>query len=229
VKLSLDLVEGRFLSRLSRFSALAEVAGREVLVHVPNSGRLRELLTPEHRLLLRPVYSDHRKCGFDLALVDLESTLVSADARLPSHLLAEAVQESRVPQFLGYSRVRREVTFGESRLDLLLESPGRRCYVETKSVTLVVNGAALFPDAPTTRGVRHLNSLAQAVADGHRAAVVFVIQRNDAASFSPHDLADPEFGKALRRCVGAGVEALAYCCQVSELEIKLAEPVPVKL
>jgi sugar fermentation stimulation protein A len=229
VKLSPDLVEGRFLTRLNRFSALAEVAGREVLVHVPNSGRLGELLVPGYRVLLKPVYSDHRKCGFDLALVDLESTLVSADARLPSRLLAEAVQKGKAPQFLGYSLVRREATFGESRLDLLLEAPGGLCYVETKSATLVVNGGALFPDAPTTRGVRHLNSLAQAVADGHRAAVVFVIQRDDAISFSPHDVADPEFGKTLRRCVGAGVEALAYCCQVSEQEIKLAEQVPVKL
>lgn len=229
MKLSPDLVEGRFLLRLSRFSALVEVDGREVMAHVPNSGRLRELLLPGYRMLLRPASGDHRKCGFDLALVDLESTLVSADARLPSHLLAEAVQDGRVPQFRGYSRIRREVTFGESRLDLLLEAPGGICYVETKSVTLVVNGAALFPDAPTIRGVRHLKSLGQAVAGGHRAAVVFVVQRDDAAAFSPHDAADPEFGRALRRCMKEGVEAIAYCCQVSEQEVKLAGPVPVEL
>jgi sugar fermentation stimulation protein A len=101
--------------------------------------------------------------------------------------------------------------------------------VETKSATLVVDGTALFPDAPTTRGVRHLNSLAQAAALGHRAAVVFVVQRGDAAAFSPHDIADPEFGKALRRCVGAGVEALAYCCEVSEQEVRLAWPALMKL
>jgi sugar fermentation stimulation protein A len=229
LKLSPDLVEGHFLVRLNRFSALAEVDGREVMVHVPNSGRLRELLVPGYRILLKPVYGDHRKCGFDLALVDLESTLVSADARLPSHLLVEALQEGRALRFRGYPRMRREVTFGESRLDLLLEAPEGLCYVETKSVTLVVDGMALFPDAPTTRGVRDLNSLAQAVADGHRAAVVFVVQRDDSTAFSPHDVADPEFGKALRRCVGAGVEALAYCCQVSQQEVKLAEQVPVKL
>jgi sugar fermentation stimulation protein A len=229
VKLSPDLVEGRFVVRLNRFSALVEVDGREAMVHVPDSGRLRELLVPGYRILLRPVLGDHRKCGFDLALVDLESTLVSADARLPSHLLAEAMQEGRASQFRGYSRIRREVTFGESRLDLLLEAPGGLCYVETKSVTLVVNGAALFPDAPTIRGVRHLNSLAQAVAGGHRAAVVFVVQRNDATAFSPHDTADPEFGRALRLCMEVGVEAIAYCCRVSEREIKLAEPVPVEL
>jgi sugar fermentation stimulation protein A len=229
VKLSPDLVEGRFVVRLNRFSALVALDGREVIVHVPNSGRLRELLVPGYRMLLRPVHGNHRKCGFDLALVDLESTLVSADARLPSHLLAEAVQEGRAPQFQGYSRIRREVTFGESRLDLLLEAPERLCYVETKSVTLVVNGAAFFPDAPTIRGVRHLNSLAQAVAGGHRAAVVFVVQRDDATAFSPHDAADPEFGRTLRRCVEMGVEAIAYCCQISEQEIKLSELVPIEL
>ena len=229
MKLSRDLVEGRFLRRLNRFAAQVEVSGQEVMVHVANSGRLGELLVPGYRMLLKPVSGDHRKCGYDLALVDLGSTLVSADARLPNTLLAEAVAQGNLPEFLGCSSIRREVVFGESRLDFLLEGAEGCCYVETKSVTLVVDGVAWFPDAPTTRGVKHMNHLAQAVGLGHRAAVVFVIQRDDARAFSPHDVADPEFGAALRRSVAAGVEAYAYRCRVTEGELTLADRVPVEL
>ena len=229
MQLTQDLVDGRFVRRLNRFAALVEVAGREVMVHVANSGRLKELLVPGYRMLLRPVSGDHRKCGYDLALVDVGSALVSADARLPNPLLAEAVAQGNLPEFLGYTSIRREVVFGESRLDFLLEGPDGCCYVETKSVTLVVDGVAWFPDAPTIRGVKHLNHLAQLVGLGHRAAVVFVIQREDARAFSPHDTADPEFGAALRRSVAAGVEAYAYRCRVTEGELTLADRVPVKL
>ena len=229
MELTRDLVEGRFVTRLNRFAALVEVAGQEVMVHVANSGRLEELLVPGYRMLLRQVSGDHRKCAYDLALVDLGSALVSADARLPNALLAEALSEGKVPEFQGYTSVRREVVFGESRLDLLLDGPNGSCYVEAKSVTLVVDGVAWFPDAPTTRGVKHLNHLAQAVGLGHRAAVVFVIQRADARALSSYDTADPEFGAALRRSVAAGVEAYAYRCRVTEAELTLADRVPVVL
>ena len=101
--------------------------------------------------------------------------------------------------------------------------------METKSVTLVEDGVARFPDAPTIRGVKHLNHLARAVAEGHRAAVVFVIQRHDARSLQPHDTADPEFGKTLRRVVKSGVEALAYRCLVTPFEITLSQRVPIEL
>jgi sugar fermentation stimulation protein A len=223
------LVEGRFIVRLNRFAARMEVAGREVMVHLANSGRLGELLVPGYRMLLRPVEGSHRKCPFDLALVDLGSTLCSADARLPNNLLAEAIESGRMAEFPGYSRIKREVTYGESRLDLLLENAGLPCLVETKSVTLVEDGRALFPDAPTLRGVKHLNSLIRATSEGYRAAVVFVVQRDDATEFAPHDRADPMLGETLRRAVNSGVEAFAYCCRVSEREIQLANRIPIVL
>lgn len=229
MKLSPDLVEGRFIVRLNRFAAKMDVAGREVMVHLANSGRLGELLVPGYRMLLKPVEGAHRKCPFDLALVDLGLTLCSADARLPNQLLAEAIEAGRMADFHGYSLVRREVTYGESRLDLLLEGYDLPCFVETKSVTLVEDGRALFPDAPTLRGVKHLNSLIHAKAEGYRAAVVFVVQRDDAKEFAPHDVADPLLGETLRRAVNSGVEAFAYCCRVSEQEIHLANRIPMVL
>ena len=200
-----DLVEGRFKVRLNRFLALVEVNGQEAGVHVANSGRMRELLVPGYRVLLKPQPGPHRKTGFDLALVELGTTLASADARLPNVLVNEALGRGCLPQFAEYPDILREVTFGESRLDFMLESPAGRCYLETKSVTLVVDGVGLFPDAPTVRGTKHMRSLAKAVDAGHRAAVIFVVQRDDCEAVAPHDKADPVFGAALRESVDAGV------------------------
>lgn len=229
MQLSPNLVEGKFITRLNRFAAMVEVQGQEVMVHLANSGRLGELLVSGYRMMLKPAPGDHRKTQFDLALVDLGTTLCSADARLPSPLLAEALDERRVAEFQDYTSVRREVTYKESRLDLLLEGGSKPCFIETKSVTLVEDGLALFPDAPTLRGVKHLRSLVDAKQNGYRASVVFVIQRDDAEAFSPHDIADPEFGQTLRSSVCAGVEAFAYCCRVTEKEIQLTRRIPINL
>ena len=224
------LVEGRFIKRLNRFAALVDVERREYLAHVPNSGRMGELLVPGFRVLLVPApEGTNRKTSFDLALVDTGSALSSADARLPNKLVAEALHRKRMPQFASYPVTRAEQVFGESRLDFLLEGPGGQCYVETKSVTLVEDGVGLFPDAPTIRGVKHLRSLMAARAEGHQAAVVFVIQRADADAFAPHDVADPLLGATLREARDAGVAVWAYRCQVDERSIALADAIPVLL
>ena len=224
------LVEGRFIKRLNRFAALVDVERREYLAHVPNSGRMGELLVPGFRVLLVPAPpGGHRKTSFDLALVDTGAALSSADARLPNKLVAEALARKLLPQFAGYPVVKGEQVFGESRLDFLLEGPEGKCYAETKSVTLVEDGVGLFPDAPTVRGVKHLRSLMAARDEGHQAAVVFVIQRADARAFAPHDVADPLLGTTLREARDAGVAIWAYRCQVTEGSIELADAVPVFL
>ena len=224
------LVEGRFIKRLNRFAALVDVDRREYLAHVPNSGRMGELLVPGYRVLLAPAPpATTRKTAYDLALVDTGAALSSADARLPNRLVAEAIADGRLPQFAGYPTVRPEKVFGDSRLDFLLAGPDASCYVETKSVTLVENGVGLFPDAPTLRGVKHLRSLMAVRAEGHRAVVMFVIQRADAEVFAPHDTADPLLGATLREAAAAGVEVWAYRCQVDERSITLADSVPVLL
>ena len=194
------LVEGAFEQRLNRFAALVGVDGRQAMVHVANSGRMRELLWQGNRCLLAPRTAAGRKTAYDLALVEVARdravgepraeydgadpgrVLVSADARLPPALLSEAFHEGRLPPFAEYDTARREVVYGDSRLDLLLSGPHGACFIEVKSVTLVEDGVALFPDAPTERGRRHLGALVRedAVDEGYRAAAVFVIQREDA-------------------------------------------------
>ncbi len=230
MKLHPQLIAGTFISRLNRFAALVRIQGQETMVHVANSGRLKELFQVGRPVLLTPV-GPHpgRKTIYDLSLVDLGRTLVSADARLPNALVYEALVSGRLSEFAGYEEVLREQALEDSRLDLLLRDGSRRCYVEVKSVTLVENGVALFPDAPTSRGRRHVEVLARAVEQGWRGSVVFVVERQDASGFAPHDAADPAFGKALRRAHQQGVEVYAYGCQVTPTEIVLADRLSVVL
>ena len=229
-----DLVEATFLERLNRFAARVRVEGGDVLAHVANSGRMRELFVPGIRLWLKRKPGNHRKTGYDLCLVDLGFALVSADARLPNALVAESLVKGELPQFADYTQVKPESTYGESRLDFLLQDPSKagatgRCYLETKSVTLVESGTALFPDAPTSRGVKHMGSLVKAVEEGCRAAVIFVIQREDARRFSPHDAADPDFAAAFRLALASGVEAYAHTCRVTLRDVSLAGQIPILL
>ena len=223
-----DLVEGIFLERVNRFLARVEVDGREVDVHVANSGRMKELFVPGWRVLVRPVSGDHRKTKFDLVLVDMGNALASADARMPNPLLAEGVANGHLQQFAGYTDMRQEVIFGDSRLDLMLEGPSGLCYIEAKSVTLVTNGVGLFPDAPTIRGAKHLRTLETVLEAGHRAAVVFVVQRPDASAFATSDSSDPDLADALRSALAAGVEAYAYNCEVTERSIRLDQALPIR-
>jgi len=229
MKIAAKLIPATFIKRDNRFRVTVRVKGRLVWAHLPNSGRLRELLVPGRCVLLAAAQAPGRLTPYDLLMVDLDGTLVSIDARMPSRLLYEALRVGRLEEFAGYAEVRREVTYGQSRLDLVLEggADGGRCFIEAKSVTLVEDGVALFPDAPTQRGRRHLRELARARAEGHRAAVVFVVQRDDAISSSPHDEADPAFGQALREAAQAGVEVYAYKCRVSEREVTLDAPLPM--
>ncbi|MBF8267245.1 MAG: hypothetical protein HW388_753 [Dehalococcoidia bacterium] len=228
LKLTSPLQEGIFLERPNRFAAWVEVNGSLAMAHVPNSGRMRELLQRGNRVFLAPAAKQGRKTDYDMSLVDLGHTLVSSDARLPNALVAEAFAKGQLEQFSTYTWARREVPFAHSRLDMVLGNGGL-CYVEVKSVTLVEKGVALFPDAPTSRGVRHMEALALAREQGHRAAVIFVAQRKDAQTFAPNDQADPLFGLALREACTAGVEVYAYRCRVSLEEVVLDEPLPVNI
>ncbi|PKB58165.1 MAG: hypothetical protein BZY83_08520, partial [SAR202 cluster bacterium Casp-Chloro-G2] len=224
--LGTDLVEGIFLERVNRFLALVEVGGLEVGVHVANSGRMKELFIPGCRVFVRPVAGAHRKTKFDLALVDMGHALASSDARTPNPLVAEGVATGHLDRFAGFSDIRMEVTFGDSRFDLMLRNPSIQgpagtCYIEAKSVTLVEKGIGLFPDSPTIRGAKHLHTLETVVQAGHRAAVVFVIQRPDATAFATNDPADPVLAQAFQSALSAGVEAYAYNCQVTERVLRL--------
>ncbi len=226
---SQPLVAGRFLWRLNRFAGEVEVEGRRERVHVRNSGRLRELLRPGRPVLLERAGNTGRKTRFTLSLVHVPSGWVSADAHLPNALVAEALQQHAVPDLRGYRILRREPAVGRNRADFLLERGRRQCLLEVKSVTLVRQGTALFPDAPTVRGRIHLKHLMAARGRGLGAAILFVIQRGDARAFTPNWEADREFAETLRAAVCAGVRVYAMLCRVTPRGVRLATSVPVWL
>ena len=229
IRFAEPLVAGRFVRRLNRFAALVRLDGREERVHVRNSGRLRELLTVGRPVLLEPAGAPGRRTRFTLALVRTRGGYVSLDAHLPNDLVAASLAGGAVAGFRGYRLLRREVVVGRHRVDFLLGRGERECLLEVKSVTLVRENLALFPDAPTTRGVAHLEHLIAARASGQLAAVLFVILRSDALAFTPNRGTDPTFALALERAASAGVRLQAITCRVTREGVRLGRCVPVRI
>jgi sugar fermentation stimulation protein A len=221
-------VEARLVDRPNRFLGVVEVQGSMELCFIPNPGRMHELMVPGANVYLLEKGGEHRKTRYDMVLVDHRGVMVGVDSRLPNTLVAEAVNAGRLREFKGYTVEKTEPVFQDSRLDLVLSDGQEQLMVETKSCTLVEEGVALFPDAPTKRGARHMGTLVKALEAG-RAAVVFVIQRGDAHEFRPNDGTDPVFGEALRRAASMGVETYAYVSDVSVRGVEIRESVPLRL
>lgn len=221
------LTLGEFVARDNRFRATVLVDGMPSAAHVPTSGRMAELLVPGRAMWLTPQNHPSRKTPYDLTLVEHQGGLVCIDSRMPNKLMAEHLG-THGWQGRPLRGLTREVALGTSRLDLLLEDADGALWMEVKSVTLVVDGLALFPDAPTARGARHLEELIRVVEQGGRAAVAFVAQRADANRFAPNELADPLFAATLARAARAGVTLAAFACRVSHQEIAIAREIPVE-
>ena len=229
MKLADEVRQGTFLRRETRFTCLVKLGRRTETVYLPNSGRLETVLLAGTRVFVVERESSSRTTKYDLAVATLDGGFVSVDDRVPAELVNDALVKGTLSPFVQYSTIRREVARGRSRLDFLVSSRVSECFLEVKSVTLVQDGVARFPDAPTLRGRQHVQSLIWAKKEGYQAAVVFVIQREDAESFSPNDEIDPEFGQAVRQAHRAGVGLYAYRCEVGPREIELTGQVPVKL
>lgn len=222
--------EAEFLARPNRFVAVVRTkAGEELKVHVPNTGRCREIFVPHARVLLQRSSNPQRKYPYTLYAAYKGSRLIQVDSAAANKLVAEALQSGRIAQLLGATEVEREKTFASSRFDFRFKRSEKICYMEVKGVTLESHDIALFPDAPTPRGVRHLRELALAVREGYDAYVLFVMQMAGIRYFTPHAERDPAFASALKEASQAGVKILAYDAKVTPGEILLAKEVPVKL
>ena len=219
---------GRFLDRPNRFVAHVELDGQPVVCHVKNTGRCRELLVPGATVYLQESDNPARKTRFDLIAVDKGGLLVNMDAQAPNQVFREWAEAGHfVP---GLTLLRPETTWGRSRFDFYWEAAGgRRGFVEVKGVTLEEGGHARFPDAPTERGVKHLEELIACQAEGYAAAVCFVIQMPGMRDFAPNDATHPALGGALRWAAAAGVEVLALGCRVEPDELWIDHTVPVRL
>lgn len=227
-----DLTRGHLVKRYKRF--LADVVledGTQVTVHCSNSGRMTGCCEPG-----RPVYlsfHDHprRKYKYTWELIEMPTSLVGVNTLMPNRLVAQAAHHNLPPELTGYSDVQSEVPVGRhTRLDLKLSGAGRRaCYVEIKNCTLVENGDAMFPDAPTVRGQKHLKTLIDLKGKGHRAVMFFLIQRTDATCFRPADRIDAEYGQQLRRAAAKGVEIVVYDVIMDTRGIELGRALPFHL
>lgn len=215
------VISGIFLSRPNRFIAHVLVDGKEEIVHVKNTGRCKELLRPGVTVYLYcPPEGGSRKTKFDLIAVRKGDRLVNMDSQVPN-----IVAEEWLRRVLPHGTIRREVTFGSSRFDFCIEGEGKTTYLEVKGVTLEENGIAMFPDAPTERGLKHLRELIRCTELGYGAAVLFVVKMKGILSFRPNDRTHPAFGDALREAQAAGVRILVMDCKVAENGLEIDSPV----
>ncbi len=222
-----EVKRGRFLARPNRFVAHVELEGERVVCHVKNTGRCRELLTSGAAVYLERAENPARKTPYDLIAVEKGDLLINMDAQAPNKVFGEWAAAGR---FLpGLTALRPEFTWEDSRFDFRLEDHLGPCFVEVKGVTLEQDGLALFPDAPTERGVKHLRGLRRAVERGYRAAVFFVVQMKGPRLFRPNDDTHPAFGQALREAAAAGVGVYAWDCAVTPESLTLDAPVEVAL
>ena len=223
--------KAKFISRPNRFVAYCEIDGRIEVVHVKNTGRCRELLVPNAAVYLSVSDNTERKTKYDLIAVekvtDRGSIMINMDSQAPNAAAYEWLRSGGI--FGEGATVRREVTYGRSRFDLYVEHEGRRAFVEVKGVTLEENGIASFPDAPTERGIKHINELVAAMKDGYEAYLLFVVQMKGIYIFTPKDNTHNAFGDALRRAAECGVKVLAYDCIITPNEMTVDSPIKIDL
>ena len=222
-----EFQRGTFEERLNRFLVSVRVEGKTERAHLPNSGRLKELLVRGRRVLLVPSRSRGRKTPFDLWGVEGDRGWVCVDSRMANNLFVRALRSGLIPEFRGDEEVEREVTLSGRRIDFLLRQGGKGYWVEVKSVTLVKGDLALFPDAPTQRGTEHLRLLTSLRERGEGAGVFFIIQRGDARAFSPNDETDPQFASSLKDAAARGVLVGAISFQVGRGWIGEGRRVPI--
>ena len=220
------MTPGKFLSRPNRFVAKVEIDSQVHTVHVKNTGRCRELLTPGAIVWCQKSSNPNRKTQFDLITVQKGDRLINMDSQAPNIAAGEWLRAGGLGEV---QNVKAETVHGDSRFDFSFTLDGKRCFLEVKGVTLEQDGVCAFPDAPTERGVKHLKGLTQAAKDGFGAFVLFVIQMPDVKYLHPNDLTDPAFGAALREASANGVTVLAMDCAVTEDSMEIRLPVLVKL
>ena len=208
----MDYVKGIFKSRPNRFIAEVEVNGVLEIAHVPNTGRCRELLVEDAVVWLEPSDNPNRKTKFSLHFVENKGVLVSLYSQQANSIVYDAIKSGKIKELQGYDNHQREKTVDNSRIDIHLSNENEECYVEVKGVTLIVDGEARFPDAPTERGAKHLKELIKLKKDGNRCVVFFLIQHPIGKFFRPNWQNDPNFSRTLNEAHDAGVEILVYRC-----------------
>lgn len=221
------LIEATFVKRPNRFAVEAGIDGKPVIVHLHDPGRLQELLVPGARLFLAEAISASRKTSYDIILVRKGHQLVAIYSTLANRLVGGLLSNREFPGLKSWTLVKTEPAFGNHRFDFELGKGDQTMFIEVKSVSLVENGVALFPDAPTERGRRHLLALARAVRQGYRAMAIFIVTRHDALSFRANEERDPAFFQTLQYVTSQKVRTLAFKCKIKRESMSLDSRIPV--
>ncbi|MBU3218350.1 DNA/RNA nuclease SfsA [Clostridium estertheticum] len=228
--ISKRVVIAEFIRRPNRFEAYVNLNGKEIIVHVPNTGRCKEILVPGSKVLLREELNPSRKTLYDLIAGYKDNKIINIDSQIPNKVVDEALKDQKIQKLVKYNIIQREKTFGNSRFDFKLSNNmGEEYYLEVKGVTLEVDGKSMFPDAPTQRGKKHLLELIEVKKIGIGAGVLFLIQMSNIENFSPYDDMDGAFGEALRFAYKSGVDIFVYECDVGENYITLSKSVEIIL
>lgn len=228
-----DIKKGIFHERPNRFIAMIEIDSKIEKCHVKNTGRCKELLVPGARVYVQEQDKPTRKTKYDLISVEKGNRIINIDSQVPNRLVYDWLAEGNY--FKDIVNIQREKTYGNSKFDIYLEtasektSTNKKIFIEVKGVTLEDKDIVMFPDAPTTRGVKHIKELTNAIKEGYEAYVLFVIQMEDVIKFKPNDITHPEFGQALREAKDQGLHILAYDCQVKPDRIRIKDPVKIEL
>lgn len=223
------IVHGKLHRRVNRFIAEVFIHGKKEAAHIKNTGRLTELLQPDADVRLEVSDNPNRKTKYSLIAVCKNDIWVNIDSQAPNTVVLEAITAGKVKELGMLNTVKREVPFGDSRFDLYFEKGNESGFIEVKGVTLEKNGVALFPDAPTLRGTKHILELAKAVQKGYSGTILFVVQMKGCSTFTPNKEMDKTFTEALLKAVEQGVQILAYDAIVKVDELVLGDPLPVVL
>lgn len=222
-----NIITGRFLTRPNRFVAHVEIDGVAEVCHVKNTGRCKELLVQGATVFLEVASNPARKTKYDLIGVKKGDLMINMDSQAPNKAVGEWLAAGNL--FSDATLIKSEKTYGKSRFDFYVETPQDKIFLEVKGVTLEEDGVVRFPDAPTERGVKHIEELIACIEDGYKAYILFVIQMKGMKYFEPNDRTHPAFGDALRKASQAGVKVLAYDCLVTEDELLIDAPVEIRL
>lgn len=227
-----NIMEATFISRPNRFIAHCLIEDQEVVVHVKNTGRCKELLIPGVKVYLEYHNNPKRKTNYSLIAVQKGQRLINMDSQVTNKVCYEALQERKLilPDFTyPIELIKREYTYQNSRFDVYVKSASEEAFVEVKGVTLEEDGVVRFPDAPTERGVKHIYELVEAVKEGYKAYILFVIQMEGVKYFAPNNKTHQAFGEALKYAKSQGVHVLAYDSIIQPNGIALQQPVEIKL
>ena len=223
-----QVIQASFVRRINRFVAEADIDGHPVAVHVKNTGRCKELLVPGVTVFLEVSSNEARRYKYSLIAVEKNGLLVNIDSQAPNIVVYEAIMEGKIKELGNVHTLKREVSFGNSRFDLYFEGDGRRGFVEIKGVTLEHHGIAMFPDAPTARGRKHVLELMEALEAGYEGVILFLVQMKGCRYVTPHKEMDPLFAAAMQEAAAAGVQVMAYDARVTRTSIQIGKPLAVQ-